>query len=114
MQNLDPKGLNTKAHVEETVAKLVSVENLPNLKLEKRLLNCFKATRVARGNQKLTIRLIGRCYRCKTIVEPFLSPQWFVQIQPLAQPAIDAVEKGHIRIFPEGWVNNYLGWMKKH
>ncbi|HSF09389.1 MAG TPA: valine--tRNA ligase, partial [Nitrospirales bacterium] len=56
---------------------------------------------------------IGKCYRCKTVVEPYLSPQWFVKIQPLATPAIQAVETGHIRIIPEGWKNNYLGWMRQ-
>ncbi len=55
---------------------------------------------------------IGKCYRCKTVVEPFLSPQWFVKIKPLAEPAIDAVVTGKIRITPEGWANNYLGWMR--
>jgi valyl-tRNA synthetase len=55
---------------------------------------------------------IGKCYRCKTVVEPYLSPQWFVKIQPLATPAIEAVETGRIRIIPEGWTNNYLGWMR--
>ncbi|MBH0190352.1 MAG: class I tRNA ligase family protein [Nitrospira sp.] len=48
----------------------------------------------------------------KTVVEPYLSPQWFVKIQPLADPAIKAVEDGRIRIVPEGWTNNYLGWMR--
>ena len=52
---------------------------------------------------------IGKCYRCKTVVEPYLSPQWFVKIKPLAEPAIKAVEDGRIRIIPEGWTNNYLG-----
>ena len=51
---------------------------------------------------------IGKCYRCKTVVEPYLSPQWFVNIKPLAEPAIKAVEEGRIRISPEGWTNNYL------
>ena len=55
---------------------------------------------------------IGKCYRCKTVVEPYLSPQWFVKIKPLAEPAIEAVEDGRIRIIPEGWTNNYLGWMR--
>ncbi len=55
---------------------------------------------------------LGRCYRCKTVVEPYLSPQWFVKIKPLAEPAIKAVEDGRIRIVPEGWRNNYLGWMR--
>ncbi|NGZ04642.1 MAG: valine--tRNA ligase, partial [Nitrospira sp. WS238] len=55
---------------------------------------------------------VGKCYRCKTVVEPHLSPQWFVNIKPLAEPAIQAVEDGRIRIIPEGWTNNYLGWMR--
>ena len=55
---------------------------------------------------------LGKCYRCKTVVEPYLSPQWFVKIKPLAEPAIKAVEDGRIRLIPEGWVNNYLGWMR--
>ncbi|MFZ5877643.1 MAG: valine--tRNA ligase [Nitrospirota bacterium] len=58
---------------------------------------------------------IGKCYRCKTIVEPSASAQWFVNIndpeKSLAKPAIDAVRNGEIRLIPEGWVNNYLGWM---
>ena len=58
---------------------------------------------------------IGTCYRCKTVVEPFASPQWFVRVNDpnnsLAAPAIEAVRKGDIRLIPEGWVNNYLGWM---
>ncbi len=56
---------------------------------------------------------IGKCYRCKTVVEPYLSPQWFVKIKPLAEPAIQAVVDGRIRIIPEGWTNNYLGWMRE-
>jgi valyl-tRNA synthetase len=55
---------------------------------------------------------VGKCYRCKTVVEPYLSPQWFVNIKPLAEPAIKVVEEGRIRIVPEGWKNNYLGWMR--
>jgi valyl-tRNA synthetase len=55
---------------------------------------------------------IGKCYRCKTVVEPYLSPQWFVNIKPLAEPAIKAVEERRIRIVPESWNNNYLGWMR--
>ena len=56
---------------------------------------------------------VGKCYRCKTVVEPHLSPQWFVRIKPLADPAIRVVEEGRIRIIPESWTNNYLGWMRE-
>jgi len=55
---------------------------------------------------------LGKCYRCKTVVEPYLSIQWFVKIKPLAEPAIKAVEEGRIRIIPESWTNNYMGWMR--
>ncbi|MBI3995832.1 MAG: valine--tRNA ligase [Nitrospirae bacterium] len=58
---------------------------------------------------------IGKCYRCKTVVEPTLSPQWFVKVNDLknslAAPAIEAVRSGRIRMIPEGWKNNYFGWM---
>ncbi|MBI4400941.1 MAG: valine--tRNA ligase [Nitrospirae bacterium] len=55
---------------------------------------------------------LGKCYRCKTVVEPYLSPQWFVKIKPLAEPAVKAVEDGRIRLIPESWTNNYLGWLR--
>ena len=55
---------------------------------------------------------IGKCYRCKSVVEPYLSPQWFVQTGPLAGPAIKAVEEGRVRIVPKGWENTYFDWMR--
>jgi len=55
---------------------------------------------------------IGHCYRCQTIIEPYLAPQWFVDIKPLATPAMEAVRNGSIRIIPEGWSNSYFAWME--
>jgi valyl-tRNA synthetase len=55
---------------------------------------------------------IGHCYRCKTIVEPYLSMQWFVKIKPLADEAIKAVKEGRVRIIPSGWENSYFDWME--
>jgi valyl-tRNA synthetase len=55
---------------------------------------------------------VGHCYRCQTVVEPYLTPQWFVNIKPLAGPAIQAVRHGDIRIIPEGWSNSYFAWME--
>lgn len=55
---------------------------------------------------------IGKCYRCKTVVEPYLSPQWFVKTRPLAEPAIEAVRSRKIRLIPEGWENTYFAWME--
>jgi len=55
---------------------------------------------------------IGKCYRCRSVVEPYLSPQWFVKTEPLAKPAIKAVEDGSVRIIPKGWENTYFEWMR--
>ncbi len=55
---------------------------------------------------------IGKCDRCKTTVEPRLSTQWFVKIQPLADKAIEAVEKGHIRFTPDQYAKTYFEWMR--
>jgi len=54
---------------------------------------------------------VGHCYRCKTIVEPNLSRQWFVKAKPLADKAIRAVEEGKTRIIPEAWTKTYYDWM---
>jgi valyl-tRNA synthetase len=55
---------------------------------------------------------VRRCYRCDTVVEPRLSDQWFVRMQPLAQPALGAVRDGTIRIVPERWEGVYIHWME--
>jgi len=55
---------------------------------------------------------IRRCQRCNTVVEPYLSKQWFVRMQPLAVPAIEAVRSGVLRLSPERWVGVYLHWLE--
>jgi len=54
---------------------------------------------------------LGKCDRCGTVVEPRLSEQWFVKIEPLAKKAIAAVESGEITIAPENYKQIYLNWM---
>ncbi|MBW2574259.1 MAG: valine--tRNA ligase [Deltaproteobacteria bacterium] len=54
---------------------------------------------------------IGHCYRCKTIIEPNLSKQWFIRTKPLAKKAIDAVKNGDTKIIPEIWTKTYFEWM---
>ncbi|MEW5975887.1 MAG: valine--tRNA ligase [Acidobacteriota bacterium] len=54
---------------------------------------------------------VGHCDRCRTVVEPMLSTQWFVRTKPLAQPAIQAVEEGRVRFVPENWSKTYFEWM---
>ncbi|MBI5574732.1 MAG: valine--tRNA ligase [Deltaproteobacteria bacterium] len=55
---------------------------------------------------------VGHCYRCRTIVEPAESIQWFVRTKPLAEPAIRAVKTGETRIVPSQWEKTYFEWME--
>lgn len=55
---------------------------------------------------------VGHCYRCDTIVEPYLSEQWFVKMKPLAEPAIDVVKTKKVRFVPERWEKLYFEWME--
>ncbi|MBF0210623.1 MAG: valine--tRNA ligase [Desulfamplus sp.] len=54
---------------------------------------------------------VGQCYRCKTVVEPALSRQWFVKTAPLAKMAADAVRDGKTRIIPTNWTKTYFDWL---
>ncbi len=56
--------------------------------------------------------LAGRCYRCKTVVEPAVSTQWFVKTGPLARPAMEAVEEEKTTIIPESQNKEYMNWME--
>ncbi len=55
---------------------------------------------------------VGRCYRCDTVIEPYLSDQWFVRMKPLAAPALEVVQNGTIRFYPDRWVKVYQHWME--
>ena len=55
---------------------------------------------------------VGTCYRCHTNIEPMVSKQWFVKMDTLAGPAIDAVENGEIKFVPERFKKNYMSWMR--
>ena len=54
---------------------------------------------------------VGKCHRCKTIVEPLVSKQWWMKMKPLAEPAIKAVEDGRITFVPANWSKTYFEWM---
>lgn len=56
---------------------------------------------------------VGHCYRCQTIIEPYLSWQWFVRMKPLAEPAIKVVEEGQIIFIPSNWAKTYFDWMNR-
>ncbi|MGB9660974.1 MAG: valine--tRNA ligase [Moorellaceae bacterium] len=55
---------------------------------------------------------VGHCYRCDTVIEPLVSPQWFVRMQPLAGPAIQAAKEGRVRFIPERFTKIYLNWLE--
>ena len=54
---------------------------------------------------------VGHCYRCNSIIEPFLSEQWFVRMKPLADKALDAWKRGDIIFYPKKWQNTYQHWL---
>ncbi|MGI5838138.1 MAG: valine--tRNA ligase [bacterium] len=55
---------------------------------------------------------VGHCSRCDTVVEPMLSKQWFVKMQPLAEPAMQVVREGKIKFVPERFADTYLYWLE--
>ena len=55
---------------------------------------------------------VGTCYRCGTVVEPRVSTQWFVRMEPLAKPAVDVVKNGEIRFIPDRMDKIYYNWME--
>lgn len=93
-------------------------ENVPE---KYRGLTCAKARSLVIENltaaglfkceEKIT-HSVGKCYRCKTVVEPYLSDQWFVKMRPLAQKALDAWKKGEIVFYPRKWENTYSHWLE--
>jgi valyl-tRNA synthetase len=55
---------------------------------------------------------VGHCDRCDTVIEPYLSLQWFVKMAPLAAPAIEAAKRGQVKFYPPRWKKVYLHWME--
>jgi valyl-tRNA synthetase len=55
---------------------------------------------------------VGHCERCGTVIEPLISTQWFVEMEELAQPAIQAVRSGKIELIPKGWEKVYFDWLE--
>ncbi|MBR7064214.1 MAG: valine--tRNA ligase [Treponema sp.] len=93
-------------------------ENVPE---KYRGLSCAEARKIIikdleeqglfKAEEKIT-HSVGHCYRCNTVVEPFLSDQWFVKMQPLAEKALKAWQDGKIKFFPKKWENTYKVWLE--
>ncbi len=58
------------------------------------------------------IHMVGHCYRCDTVIEPYVSTQWFVRMKPLADPALEAFNGGEYEFHPRRWEKIYLEWME--
>ncbi len=85
-------------------------QDMDRYECRKALVNDLKK----QGNLKKTsdhVHMIGKCYRCDTIVEPYLSDQWFVKMKPLAEPALKVVLDGQIKFHPKRWIKTYDHWM---
>ena len=63
-------------------------------------------------SEEKIVHSVGHCYRCDTVVEPYLSFQWFVKMKPLAQKALAAWKAGEIEFFPRKWENTYRNWLE--
>jgi valyl-tRNA synthetase len=83
---------------------------LDRFEARKRVLHDLRERGFLVGEKDYTLA-IGKCDRCGTIIEPRLSEQWFVKIQPLADRAQEAVESGEITIVPDNYRQIYLNWM---
>ena len=92
--------------------RLREVDGLPVAKARPRSNNCFDRARPPREGRRPTRWRSANVIAAKRSWSLLLSDQWFVKIKPLAEPAIQAVEDGRVRIIPEAWKNNYLGWMR--
>ncbi|MHC4712777.1 MAG: valine--tRNA ligase [Planctomycetota bacterium] len=58
------------------------------------------------------LHAVGHCYRCKTVIEPYISEQWFVRVKELVEPAIAAANDGRVTFHPERWTRVYLSWLE--
>ena len=86
-------------------------EGMDRFECRKKLLNDLEQNNLLFKSEDY-VHSIGHCYRCKTIIEPTISLQWFVRIKPLAEPAIRAVKEGKVKIIPKNWEKTYFDWME--
>mgnify|MGYP001951263416 CR=1 FL=1 len=84
---------------------------LDRYECRKRVLEDLKAGGFLVG-EEVHNHAVGTCYRCDTVIEPLISKQWFVRMQPLAEPAIKAVKDGEIRFVPDRFTKIYLNWLE--
>ena len=82
---------------------------LDRFKAREKIIEDLKALGLV-GEIKDHPQQVGHCYRCHTIVEPYLTPQWFVKMKPLSELAVKATAEGRVKFHPERWEKVYLKW----
>ena len=86
-------------------------QGLNRMECRKKLVEKLKSNDLLVNIENLN-HSVGHCYRCRTVIEPYVSKQWFVKTKPLAEPALEAVRNGTTRIVPKFWENTYFEWME--
>ena len=94
-----------------TAAAGKEFEGLDRFEARKKVIEILEAERLLAG-VKDYVHSVGVHGKCDTDIEPMISRQWFVKIEPLARPAIDAVRNGTIEIVPQSWEATYFNWME--
>src|SRR5712692_2282535 len=100
--------MDEHAHMNENAGPYAGLDRY---EARERIVKDLEAQGLLVGTKDYTIAL-GKCERCGTVVEPRLSAQWFVKIQPLAERGIEVVENGEVTIVPENYKQVYLNWMR--
>ncbi len=104
MQVIDESGRMTEAAGDEFAG-------LDRFEARKKVVALLRDSGALRDVKDYT-HSIGIHGKCETVIEPMISRQWFVKIEPLAKPAIEAVRSGTIRILPQSWEATYFNWME--
>jgi valyl-tRNA synthetase len=100
--------IGTDAHM--TAAAGAAYQGIDRYKAREAVVRDLSALGLLEKIQDYTLN-VGVCQRCRTVVEPLISMQWFMKMQPLAEPAIQALENGRVKILPESGRKKYLNWM---
>ncbi len=100
--------MDEKGRMNESVPK--EYEGLDRFECRKQLVKDLEAKGYLVKAEPYAYNL-GKCYRCETVIEPYLSDQWFVKMKPLATPALRVVHQGKVKFHPERWEKVYEHWM---
>lgn len=112
--NLEPENILKKYTIMNKQGKIVKVKYFEGLDRfvarEKIVKELDKLAFLEKSEPYTTV--IGHCYRCGTVLEPYLSEQWFLKMSELVKPAIKVLEEGEIRIIPEKYTDMLLDWLR--